>query len=173
MAGIIKSMYIEPHTRPVIPLSGNLFEDAYVNTEFKLKQRQKVMCDSTLPCHEKGTLKFKIPASPLGQLTMTDGIELHVKVLVKKKLADGTLVDLPIGTGGVAYINNVGHSLFSNMQMHFEKYLVTPRYENYAYMAYMTNVLSRDSAAKSSTMTNQGWATDTSTEFNSTIDNMG
>ena len=81
---------------------------------------------------------------------------LHVQAKVTR--ADGADLDMadPVGP-----VNNLLHSLFSQVDVYLKGTLVTPSTNTYAYRAYIETLLSYGTDAKATQLTSQLWHKDT------------
>lgn len=79
-------------------------------------------------------------------------------------------LQLPIQKEKIAPVNNLLHSLFSQVDVYLNQKLISPPNNTYAYKAYIETLLNYGSAAKNSHLTSGLWYADTSGKMNNTDD---
>ena len=70
-----------------------------------------------------------------------------------------------VATKNVCPVNNVFHSLWSQVQVKLKDYIVSHPSPNYGYQAYMENLLNFSQQSKTTWMTSLGWSMDQATKF--------
>lgn len=108
-------------------------------------------------------MKFVIPALTGPYVHLFDQHFLSVKVRMCLKNGEklpnmpGT-EEVPEGSPPlIAPVNNILHSLFETVSVHFSKILVNPSSKYYPWKAYLNTLLSFNSEAKSTWLMQQGW----------------
>lgn len=75
--------------------------------------------------------------------------------------------------GTIGPVNNFLHSLFSQVDVNLNQTLVSPPNNNYAYRAYIENLLNYDDTAKKSHLESALWVSDTAGHMDSFTNNSG
>ena len=87
--------------------------------------------------------------------------KLFIKCKITKK--DGSSLDAAAKS---TTVNNILHSLFSQMDLFLNDRLVDPSIPTYPYKAYLETILNYDEAPQKSQLTASGWYRDTPGKFN-------
>lgn len=113
------------------------------------------------------TIEFVIPGSGDNYLDLAHTmLNLKVKMVPKR---ENTPIDPAAGP-----VNNLLHSLFSQIDVHLNNKLISPPNNAYAYRAYIETLLNYGSAAKSSHLQTVLWYADTPGHMESSAnDNVG
>jgi hypothetical protein len=107
------------------------------------------------------TIIFDIQGDSQNYLALS---ETELWVTLKTTVAEADAAKL------VAPVNNILHSLFSQIQIFFNNTEVENSNSNYPYKAYIENLLIYDKESKESFLKNQGWIKDTSGKFDDVKD---
>ena len=94
---------------------------------------------------------------------------LSFKMIVRAKNAEDTELDLKTDATGksLSLVNNVFHTLFGTVEVIANQVHLSRPYSNYAYLAYLANLLGYGNDAKATVMKLEGWAPDKAGELES------
>jgi hypothetical protein len=111
------------------------------------------------PNFEKSSvITFDIPGTNIHYIDLSQ-TELHIKCKLNKKLESEIKNDVEYPKD-VYIINNVLHSLFQQIQISLNNAPVENTNRNYAYRAYLENLLCYNKESKQTFLTNCGWEKD-------------
>lgn len=108
-------------------------------------------------------IEFNFDKLAAANVYMIQETILHVTVKIVKQ--DG--VSLPDLNKYVAPCNNILHSLFAKVATYINNVCISTSPEDYSYKAYITNLLSYSSSAKTTHLVLQGYADDSDNFFDS------
>jgi hypothetical protein len=81
--------------------------------------------------------------------------------------------DLPSDSSKVSTVNNLLHSMFSAVRLTINDVPISVAPDNYAYKAYISNVLTYSTEVKAAQLATQGYYPDTSEHMDALDDNSG
>lgn len=96
-------------------------------------------------------------------------LKLQVELINTATLSDAQKTHIAT----IGPINNLLHSLFSQVDVYLNQTLVSPPHNNYAYRAYIENLLNYDETAKNTHLGTVLWAADTAGHMDSFTNNEG
>ena len=134
-----------------------------VQSSIEKEYYQDVSSDSTTA--DSRTLEFNISGSTGVCLDLAKS---YLKLKVKVTKADGTALAAAAEKDGknVSVVNNMFHSLFSNIDVSLNDIYVTRSYSNYPYKAYLQNLLTYSINSKiKGFLKCEGWFTDESGKY--------
>ena len=114
-----------------------------------------------------GPIEFMLPGTGDAYLDLA-----NTYLLIRAKVVRGDGTDLAADTQ-VAPVNNLLHSLFSQVDVYINDTLVTPSSNTYPYRAYVETLLSYGAEAKKTQLTSQLWYKNTAGHMDATLDNGG
>ena len=136
----------------------------------------------TMPTVDVGVGKVRyIEYKPLNQLNQDVGLEFEIPntgnryidlrrtyLMVKVRIKNGDGTDIPANEGGTTIanfgpVNNLLHSLFSQIDIYMQKQLVTSSNSNYPYEALFNTLFKYDEQSKTTHLQAQLWFKDTGT----------
>ncbi len=149
-------MSVQPFVRAIDDDVNAAFSLGRSDSTFDKVYNSLIEPTQTLPSRQ---LTFKVPSStaPLISLIRDCFFTFDVKLTKPNKVKLEALPDLTI-------VNNFMHSLFSSVELEINNTQIGKEY-NYAYKAYLINLLSYDNTAKYSHMRMEGYMPDTTKLF--------
>ena len=128
-------------------------------------EREFYQCVSSEGASGNGpVLEFTVSGQSANEYLDMSKTYLSLEVEVKAK--DGSKLDWTPGKGDkLAYTNNLLHSLFGTVELIANQVHLSRPYSNYAYLAYLQNVLGYGTDAKSNQLMLEGFAPDEAGKF--------
>lgn len=119
------------------------------------------------PTFSDGVITFDMTGDSSNYLDLSD-TELWVKLILQKKVANTATYENAVFSDAdatknslIAPINNIMHSMFQQIQIYLNGKEVENTNSNYAYKAYMANLLSFGKEAKDTFLRSEGFFKDT------------
>ena len=113
---------------------------------------------------ESSSNNIQFRLTPTDEWTSLSESYAKVTVKIHSNATNGVLPAFitgdPATQNSVAFINNIGHSLWSQINFRINEELLSDSYATYSYLAYLVNLLSFNSDAMKTRLQIQGWELD-------------
>lgn len=117
---------------------------------------------------EESPIEFIVPSNTEEYLDLAHTmLSVKVSMVYVAGLSDNRLAEIKEKNTNAGPVNNLLHSLFSQVDIYFNQKLVTQPNNFYPYRAYIENCLNYGMDAKDTLLSCVGWADDTAGYFNS------
>jgi hypothetical protein len=156
--------FINSHKQPVVNAELDLF--TVPATQESVESGQFVTFRPISTITNNAPIEFNVPGSGSEYIDVSQTM-LYLKVKLDKQHAEGQQPD------NCGPINNLIHSIFSQVDVFLNGKCVTPPSNNYHYRAYISNLLNYGSDAKKSHLGTSLWQRDTPMHFLATERNEG
>ncbi len=161
---ILNSVLVEHGTVPGEDWVQANFIEKFTNRRYESVEFQEFLPVTSIA--EARKIDFFLPRFSGPHMYLCHDLYVKVDIVLSKK--DGSI---PSAAADVAPANNVLHSLFSECKVYLEDQIVNDSNENYAYKAFIIDLLSFDSNAKYTFLQGQGFYQDAPSHMDSSAGN--
>lgn len=139
-------------------------------TQTTIENSQWIQYKPLSSLSQDSPIEFTIPGTSEDYLDLAHTmLKLQVSLYAITNIPD----DKKDNANFIGPVNNLLHSLFSQVDVYLNQTLVSPPHNNYAYRAYIETLLNYDGEAKNSHLGSVLWANDTAGKMNSVKENKG
>lgn len=145
----MEAQLVEPLSFPAQNYAQSFFHGYPTDSRFLSCNYQKFMPSTNL---DSETVTFNCSRFESPNVYQIQDAVLETRLQITK--ANGNLPD----TGNnVAFVNNIGHSMWENVILTINDEVITSSGGLYPYKAYISNVLTYDTWVKTNQLSMQGW----------------